>query len=164
MKKLISFVLSFFVIISLSACGKQSNPPAETKTNPDVSSNKDIENKATTPDIETTDKYKDGTYEGIGDKWEHGQESAIVTIENGKIVKVDLKRLDTNGKEVNYEQWTGQKDASGKVYPNLKQYRIDLANKIIEKQSPDVDVISGATISSKNWKTAVERALDKAKL
>lgn len=168
MKKLTSFLLSLFIISSLTACANQSTPPAETKTNPDASSNKDTTSNTTNNNTNTSNNtsnvnYKDGTYEAEADKWEYGQESAVVTIEGGKITKVELKRLDTNGKEVNYDEWTGTKDATGKVKPNLKQFRIDMANKIIEKQSAEVDDIASATTSSKGWKTAVQRALDKAK-
>lgn len=175
MKKLTSILLSLFIILSLSACGNQSNPPAENKTNPDASSNKDntnnntannqnnTNNNAGTGTTGTAANYKDGTYDAMGDKWEHGQESAVVTIEKGKITKVDLKRLDTAGKEVNYDEWTGEKDATGKVRPNLKQFRLDMAKKIIDKQSTQIDDIAGATVSAKNWKVAAQRALDKAK-
>lgn len=105
--------------------------------------------------------YNDGKYTAQGDKWEYGYEEADVTIVNSKIKGINLKRLDSKGEEVDYEKWTGKK-INGQVWPNLKQYRVDLADKMIEKQSYEVDSISGATISCDNWKTAVERALKKA--
>ncbi|GAA0724763.1 FMN-binding protein [Clostridium malenominatum] len=106
--------------------------------------------------------YKDGTYTVKGEPWQFGQEEAVVIIKNDKITDINLKRLDKEGKELNYDDWTGQ-EKNGKIYPNLKQYRLDMAKKMIDKQSYDVDTISGATVSSKNWKLAVQKALDQAK-
>ncbi|MEJ8554754.1 FMN-binding protein [Tepidibacter sp. Z1-5] len=110
--------------------------------------------------LETT--YKDGVYETYADKWEYGSEKAIVTIENNKIKNIELKRLDTNGNEVDYDMWTG-KEVDGKVFPNLKEYRISMKDEMIAKQTYDVDSISGATVTTDNWKIAVQRALKKAK-
>lgn len=106
---------------------------------------------------------KNGTYEGKGDKWEFGDESATVIVSEGKMSQVTLRRLDTTGQEVNYDEWTGEK-VGDQVRPNLKQFRQDLANAIIQKQSTAVDDIAGATVSSKNWKIAVDRALEQAEI
>ncbi len=143
MKKILSAALAIFLTFSLSACTKTAK--------------KSDENKGT-----TTGKYKDGTYTGKGDPWQYGSEEAIVEIKDSKITSIILKRLDKEGKEVNYEDWRGQ-EVGGKVNPNLKQYRMDMSKKMLEKQSSDVDTITGATVSTKNWKVAVQRALDQAK-
>jgi len=126
-------------------------------------------NNNNTPGIENGTKqdqtkveYKEGTYTGTGDKWQYGNEDATVVISDGKIKSINLRRLDLSGNEVNYDNYAGQ-EVDGKVYPNLKQYRLDLADKMIEKQTYDVDSISGATVSCENWKLAVKRALEKAK-
>ena len=108
-------------------------------------------------------KYKDGTYTGEGAKRQYGYENAIVTIKGGKIDSVVLKRLDTTGKEVDYTDWSGKPGVDGTTKPNLKQFKIDMAKSMVEKQSSDVDTISSATDSSKGWKVAVENALKKAK-
>ncbi|NSW90715.1 MAG: FMN-binding protein [Firmicutes bacterium] len=107
-------------------------------------------------------RYKDGTFVGVGDKWQYGNEDATVVINDGKIRSINLRRLDTEGNEVDYDNWTG-KEINGKLYPNLKKFRKDLADAMIEKQTYEVDAISGATVSSENWKLAVKRALEKAK-
>lgn len=106
--------------------------------------------------------YKDGTYEAMGDEWDFGKESATIVIANGEITEVYLKRLTTEGEEVDYELWKGE-EIEGKLYPNLKQYKEDMANAMIEAQSYDVDTISGATTSTGNWKIAAQRALEEAK-
>lgn len=103
--------------------------------------------------------YKDGVYDEKAKSTNPGYEEAIVTIKGGKIDSIELKRLDDNQVEVNYDDWDGTKDG----FPNLKQYRVDLANAMITKQSADVDSISGATASSNGWKAAVNAALAKAK-
>ncbi|MDF2671980.1 MAG: hypothetical protein K0R09_245 [Clostridiales bacterium] len=105
--------------------------------------------------------YRDGTYTEEGDKWKYGNENATVIISNGRISGITLRRLDNIGKEVNYEEWVGEK-VNGYIMPNLNKYRLDLAQKMLEKQTYDVAAISGATISSENWKRAVHKALDKA--
>jgi uncharacterized protein with FMN-binding domain len=105
--------------------------------------------------------YKNGIYTEEGDKWKYGNENATVIISNGKVTGITLRKLDKIGKEVNYEKWIGKK-INGSIKPNLNKYRIDIAQKMLEKQAYDVDSISGATISSENWKRAVQRALIKA--
>lgn len=111
----------------------------------------------------STAMYKDGTYTAAADPWQFGSEDATVVIKDGKIAEVTLRRLDSEGKEVNYDDWQGQ-TIDGKVYPNLKQYRVDIAEAIIKNQNTSVDSISGATTSTNNWKIAVDRALEKAKM
>ena len=106
--------------------------------------------------------YKDGTYDGEGDEWQYGAENATVVISDGKMSEITLRRLDKEGNEVDYDMWTGA-EKDGKTYPNLKQHRIDMAQTMIEKETYEVDTITGATISSENWKLAVKRALEKAK-
>ena len=109
----------------------------------------------------TKKSYKDGTYTGKGEKWEYGSEESVVTIKNGKITNIELRRLDNNGKEIDYTQWTG-KEVNGTTYPNLNQYRKDLAKTMMNNQSAKADVITGATVSCENWITATQRALDQA--
>lgn len=147
MKKLFVVLLISILALNLISC--------KTKTKPQP--------KATPPKTAAA-KYKDGTYTGAGPKWSHGSEDATVVIKGGKITDITLRRLDTSGKEVNYNQWTGKKDPkTGQTYPNIKKDRIDMAKSMIKKQTYNVDTIAGATESTTNWKTAVKNALDKAK-
>jgi uncharacterized protein with FMN-binding domain len=158
MKKIIVLVLTLTLVFSFTACTQPT--PAPTTPAPTTPA-------PTTPDPTTpgTDKgaLKDGTYEGKGDKWQYGDESATVIVAEGKISQITLKRLTTEGQEVNYDEWTGA-EVNGKVQPNLKQFREDLSKAIIAKQSTAVDDIAGATVSSKNWKLAVDRALEQAEV
>jgi major membrane immunogen (membrane-anchored lipoprotein) len=98
-----------------------------------------------------------------GDYNKDGQEEALVTVKNGKISDVTLKRLNKDGKtEVDYSLFDG-KVHNGKTYPNLKEFRVTMAKKMVEKQSTQVETIAGATTSTKNWMVAAQRALDQAK-
>ncbi|WP_207648620.1 FMN-binding protein [Clostridium sp. N3C] len=171
MMKKICVALSLVLSLSLFGCGndsteKKDNQQGTTTENSDkvtdtTDKEKDItESGDTNKDV--TDNLKDGTYEATADPWDYGQESATVTIKDGKITDIVLKRLTKDGKEVNYDEWTGA-EVEGKVRPNLKQFREDMAKEMIEAQSYDVDTIATATVSTGNWKVAVQRALEKAK-
>jgi uncharacterized protein with FMN-binding domain len=160
MKKISSIILSTFLIFSLSSCGTKTNPPSNTGTNnptPSTTGN-NITSGGNTSSNGKTITYKDGVYDVKHKSTKPGFEEAVVTIKSGKIQSIELKRLDDNQKEVNYNDWDGTKNG----YPNLKQDRMDLANAMLSKQSSDVNVISGATQSSNGWKAAVASALSKA--
>lgn len=86
-------------------------------------------------------KYKDGTYEGIGTGFA-GEIKVQVTIKDGKIS--DIKILNTS---------------DGAVYINRAS---SLLSEIINKQTTNVDTVSGATFSSKGLIQAVRSALNKA--
>ncbi|MCX7772785.1 MAG: FMN-binding protein [Clostridia bacterium] len=135
MKKVIA-VISFILIFGLiSACSGIQTP--------------------------STGGYKNGTYTAKGDPWAQGSEDAKVVISGGKITEITLRRLDKDGNEVDYNIFNGL-EHSGKTYPNLKAYRQELAQKMIDKQTYQVDTLSGATTTTGNWKLAVKRALQQA--
>lgn len=154
MKKISLAVIALIMVICLGACTSRDNNKENLKPGQN-------QGKAPGENQPITTTYKDGTYLGEGDPWQYGKEDASIIIKDGKMNEIKLRRLDTSGKEVNYEEWTG-KEIQGKKYPNLKQYRVDMANRMIAAQSPEVDTISGATVSTANWKLAVRRALEKA--
>jgi uncharacterized protein with FMN-binding domain len=108
-------------------------------------------------------QYRDGVYEGKGDAWEYGNEAATVVIRDGRITAVALKKYSKDGIEVDYNEWAGQ-TVNGNTIPNLKQYRLDLAESMLQAQTYRVPSIRGAAISCENWKLAVKRALNKAKM
>ncbi len=157
MKKFFSILLIFVLVFSVAACTQEEDDTRKAKEpDPEIEEPKeDIEEEV------TDGEYKNGTYEGKGDPWEYGSEDATVVIKDGKMEEITLRRLDKEGNEVNYDDWAGQ-EVEGKTYPDLKQYRKDVAKKMIEKQTYEVDTISGATVSTGNWKIAVKRALEEA--
>ncbi len=158
MKKIMVLTAIIILAFTLGGCGPRNNENQQTTTQEGIG--QQTTTQETTSPVQAA--YKDGTYEGVADPWEHGAENATVEIADGKIKSIILRRLDTDGKEVDYENWKGE-EIEGKVYPNLKQYRIDLADAMVKKQSYDVDIISGATTSCNNWKISVQKALETAK-
>ncbi len=87
------------------------------------------------------DKYKDGTYIGIG-QGKNPDLKVSVTVKDGKIANVEIvSNNETKGKE------------ALNVVPK----------EIVDKQSTDVDVVSGATMTSKGIMAAVNDALNQSK-
>ena len=93
-------------------------------------------------DYKIGDTLKDGEYKEVA-QGRNGDFEVTVTIKEGKITKV----------MVGDNQET--EDVGGIA---LKE----LAQKIVEEQTPNVDKVSGATISSFAIRDAVSRALEKA--
>ncbi|MHB8063285.1 MAG: FMN-binding protein [Ruminiclostridium sp.] len=184
MKKISAILLIITLAVSMTACSKTDSPGSSTvtpsTTSPSIattspststssqstssssqstSSNSQAASSSSPAELAT--KYKDGSYDEKGDPWAQGQEEAVIIIKDGKISNVALMRLDKAGKEIDYSKFDG-KVHEGKTYPNLKEFRESLAKKIIEIQSAQVDTISGATVSTGNWKVAAQKALKKA--
>jgi uncharacterized protein with FMN-binding domain len=121
----------------------------------------------------STSKYFSGTFMAMSDATAKGWGIAWVTIENDKITKVELvgttPRKDADGNQM--------KDAKGNVvfarkvhegdgrYPHepYHEARVKIAAAIVQKGTPQVDTVTGATGSSHQWMQAVERALEMAK-
>ncbi|GAA0180006.1 hypothetical protein SH2C18_27760 [Clostridium sediminicola] len=161
MKKIILGLLLITLNFSLVACTNR-NEVEETKLPQDKTETTEEPISIGKTEVPES-KYKDGEYVGKGDSWEYGSEDATVVIKEGLISDITLRKLDKEGNEVNYDEWSGE-EKDGKIYPNLKNYRLDLARKMLENQTYEVDSISGATVSSDNWKMAVKRAIEKAKI
>ncbi len=119
--------------------------------------------------IEPPEKeYFEGTFMAISNRNGNGWHIAWVTIEDDQIVDVRLEGViakkdnagllfDEAGRRL-FEMKMGE-------YPfdYYHEARINLARKIIEAQSPEVDIFTGATNSSSDWMVAVDRALQAAK-
>ena len=84
---------------------------------------------------------RDGTYVGTGTS-RHGNVTATVVIQNGKIVSAEIT-------------------ASSTRYPIAKIAA--LPGEVVARQSASVDTISGATDSSTAYKSAVAAALAQAR-
>lgn len=91
-----------------------------------------------------TSIYVDGTYRGTAKGFQEGL-VVEVTIKNDKIISVEV--IEHN--EVNKRFW-------GPPVQFIPQY-------IVENQSTDVDIVSGATYTSKGIMKATENALAKAR-
>ncbi|MBQ9156143.1 MAG: FMN-binding protein [Eubacterium sp.] len=93
---------------------------------------------------EDTGAYKDGTYEGSAEGY-GGQIKVAVTVDAGKLAAIDIVSADGE-------------DAA---YLAISK---DIIADILEKQSAEVDIISGATLSSTGIKNAVAAAMEKMEL
>ena len=89
-----------------------------------------------------TGTFKDGVYEGAGTGI-GGKIVVAVTIEGGKIAKVDI---------VSHNETEG---LGGVALP-------EYARQTVEKQSLDIDVMTGVTVTLDAYKVAVNDALAKA--
>jgi uncharacterized protein with FMN-binding domain len=87
--------------------------------------------------------YKDGTYTGTGQGF-GGEIVAEVKIENGSITSVNI---------------TSHSGEDGTYFSMAEK----LTDTIVEKQSADVDLVSGATFSSTGIRDAAQDALNRAK-
>ena len=105
-----------------------------------VSSNESSSNPTS---ADASQKYKDGTYTGNGQGFNGGTTKVSITIVDGKISKIDIL---SNGDDHQYFE-----RASGII-----------TKEILSKQSTDVDIVSGATYSSKGIISAVQDALRQA--
>jgi len=85
--------------------------------------------------------YKDGTYSGWGTS-RHGDIQATVVIENGRIASASISQCETR-------------------YPC--SWITALPPQVAQRQSPEVDYVSGATQSTNAFYYAVVEALGKAK-
>lgn len=87
--------------------------------------------------------YKDGTYTGKGEGF-YGDIEMKVTIKDGKITAATINKM---------EETEGIGDVAVKK----------IAEQVVAKQTGDIDVVSGATISSEGAIKAVKDALGQAK-
>jgi len=91
----------------------------------------------------STPEWKDGTYEGVAEGLQDGIKVAV-TVSGGKIADVEI---------VEHNESPGVSDPALEKIPAA----------IIEKQSYEVDAISGVTYTSDGIMKAVEEALNQAK-
>ncbi|MDS0526465.1 FMN-binding protein [Clostridium sp. SHJSY1] len=119
----------------------QASEGSSTNSNEETTSN-DSKNENTT-NSNTQQSYKDGTYTGTGTGFKGGTTKISVTVQGGKITKVEtLSNEDTP-----------------KFYESVKD---TMSKEIISAQSTDVDTISGATYSCKGIIEAAKNALSQA--
>lgn len=99
-----------------------------------------------------------GTFFGSSDATDKGRAVALVTVENGNIVDVTLSATTFTKDDVPKEV------TKGEDYPYAAYFEAveEMATRFIAANGADVDTFTGATGSSEQWKTAVERALEKA--
>jgi len=85
-------------------------------------------------------KYHDGTYKGQGSN-RIGSVEVAVTIKQDKITSVQITNCDTSYSESHID---------------------GLPQQVVDRQSDNVDVVSGATRSTEDFQAAVDQALQQA--
>ncbi len=147
MKKLLlsSFLIVSFVIYSLR---EQSNgPKAFTASSPNNFLG--IPQTSGTPNSQTVTNYKDGEYTGDAVDAYYGNVQVKAVIRGGKIT--DVQFLD-------YPQDRRNSiNINTRAMPNLK-------TEVIQAQSASVDIVSGATQTSKAFIQSLQSALAKARV
>lgn len=111
--------------------------------------------------------FNDGEYQGhyeSDDKDHKDSADVIITIQDGKIVACTAEfkdgKGDIKGEEYGKQAGDDKYQKAQIAVQGFSQY----ADKLVEVQDPEqVDTISGATVSNKEFKEAVWDALEKAK-
>ena len=148
-KKMISLctaaISSLYITGYATTYHAQAFQTAQSNTQADASSNDTSLTSDTTAtqteDTTSETELKDGTFSGTGSN-EIGSISVSVTIKQGNITSVEITSDNTR---------YGQSSISS------------LPNEVVIRQSADVDTVSGATLSTQDFETAVAQALEQAK-
>lgn len=127
---------------SARSSASSTSAPSSSATNPPPEA-------AAPPAVAAKNIYKDGVYLGWG-SCRHGDIEASVTIQDGKIALVAISQCLT-------------RYSCGWIAPKIPGGGLpDLPSQVVERQSPKVDYVSGATESSYAFADAVVAALAKA--
>ncbi|MEJ4084794.1 FMN-binding protein [Bacillus altitudinis] len=147
-KKMISLctaaISSLYITGYATTHHAQAIQTAQSNTQTDASNNTSLTSDTTatqTEDTTSETELKDGTFSGTGSN-EIGSISVSVTIKQGNITSVEITSDNTR---------YGQSSISS------------LPNEVVIRQSADVDTVSGATLSTQDFETAVAQALEQAK-
>ncbi|MDF9417816.1 uncharacterized protein with FMN-binding domain [Bacillus altitudinis] len=147
-KKMISLctaaISSLYITGYATTHHAQAVQTAQSNTQTDASNHTSLTSDTTatqTEDTTSETELTDGTFSGTGSN-EIGSISVSVTIKQGNITSVEITSDNTR---------YGQSSISS------------LPNEVVIRQSADVDTVSGATLSTQDFETAVAQALEQAK-
>ncbi len=121
-----------------SASGQDQTAPSTSAQAPAAS---------TAPQTANGGQYKDGTYTGLTANAFYGQVQVRVTISNGRIASVTF---------LNYPQ-------DRRTSARINSFAVpQVQSEAIQAQSANVDMVSGATLTSEAFMQSMQSALDKA--
>ncbi|MBH1941847.1 FMN-binding protein [Mobilitalea sibirica] len=195
MKKLLVFLLSCSLLVLMTGCTKEEEQEKDNTTVTDNSTTENTQNNPKEDEVEAENNvmeeasdddskvventsendgdiniaYKDGTYEyeTVADA-EGFKTKGTVTIENGKIAKVDWTIFDTYRDDRPFDETYEEVYEGNDLY--MQQSRDDwngsrgYAEKLIETQDlEEVDAVSGATWTNRKFKTVMSYILFEAK-
>ena len=125
--------------VASAASGQDQAAPAATGQDSAASS--------TAPQTASTGQYKDGTYTGPSANAFYGQVQVRVTIANGKISAVTF---------LNYPQ-------DRRTSARINSFAVpQLQSEAVQAQSANVDIVSGATLTSEAFMQSMQSALNSA--
>jgi len=146
MKKGIIAILAVAIIGVLGIHHKNENPTL-TLGQSTASSSTPAANSTTASSSTAPAAYKDGTFTGQAQDTAYGTVQIAVVINGGKIVTVNLLQMPS-------DQGHSQ-EVTRVAGPMLKQ-------TTIQKQSANIDFVSGATSTSEGYQMSLQSALDQA--
>ncbi|HZJ57401.1 MAG TPA: FMN-binding protein [Clostridia bacterium] len=161
-----SLFIVFILAIAITGCTVTKKPPAKKGETPKSSQSENApteqEKQEQTPTNEekldgptTAKDVKDGKYEGETDKDERGNfGEAKITVKDGKITEAEYTEFTEDNKPKTKE--------SGYDYQQALDAFKKLPDILVEKQDlTKIDTYAGATGTTKTFKIAVMRALEK---
>ncbi|MCY7208764.1 FMN-binding protein [Streptococcus dysgalactiae] len=155
-KKLLTGSLLIASLVMLAACGSKSDDKSAT------SSEAKTEKVAKSTDDKAM--LKDGTYKAESAFDERGWKVVhTITVADGKITASNFGYENKDGKlKADDEEYN--KNMKAKSGVSSKEATEKLNSQLVEKQNlDDVEVVSGATHTSENFKKSTETLLEAAK-
>lgn len=163
MKKTIGLGMAVFAsLLLLTACGgdKKTNDSSSDKASSASSSMMEESSMMGSSDTAIAN-YTDGTYKVEAKEFDENgwKEHVELVIKDGKISEVTYDAVDKDGKLKTADATYKEKmQAASKTYP--EKYTKELADQLIKTQNVnEVEVVTGATHSSENFKKLAEEAL-----
>lgn len=137
-KKILLAVIASVMSLSLVACGGDKKEEANN------------------------DALKDGKYEVEANADDKGNKAVLVVeVKEGKIATVNYNEISEKGNKRDDEDYNKMmKDKSGS---NPAEFEPALEKQLVEKQSAEVDGVTGATGTSTKFKAMAAKALENAK-
>lgn len=154
-KQLVLGTATLAALVLLGAC--TSDAEKETATSSSAAT-------SVSSTVDTAAEYQDGEYRAEAKEFSNDyKEYVVVTVADGKISDVEYNAFNADNElktdNAGYKETMEEKNGT---YP--EKYMTELADSLKETQNPaDVEVVTGATHSSENFKILAQTALDAAK-
>ena len=144
-RRLVAILCTAVLSLSLVACGSGE----EKKDAPKEGS--------------TASEFKDGTYEAETKEADKngGTAKVKVTVKDGKITEATYNEMTKDGNKRDDEKYNKMMKEKAGTSPS--EYEVELEKKVVEKQSADIDTVTGATSSSAKAKELFTAAVNNAK-
>ncbi len=140
----IGIIYSAGYVVTEPAALAQDSPLATIASTQKTNVSATSKSTASTPSsVAAQGQYRDGTYNGQGSN-RIGTVEVAVTVNQGKIVSCEVTNCST--------------------HYSVSAIDPVLSNEVVERQNGNVDVVTGATKSTQDFQTAVQEALDQAKV